>query len=162
MIRKEYTADLEKLKVDVLKMGELSKESAKNAIHALVHRDMELAANILKENVIIDNLEFEIEHLNYLKDCSGDHSCEKGILELNLGIWHKNKNEREHQPNSAIRQEVQQDRYERPDVLKYPKLLYRGLKLAADKNGYATSHNQKERTYENHRKIIAYLCSETS
>lgn len=63
MIRKEYTADLEKLEVDVLKMGELSKESAKNAIHALVHRDMELAAKILKENVIIDNLEFEIEHM---------------------------------------------------------------------------------------------------
>jgi len=63
MIRKEYTADLEKLKVDVLKMGELSKESAKNAINALVHRDMELAAKILKENVIIDNLEFEIEHM---------------------------------------------------------------------------------------------------
>ncbi len=62
-IRKEYTADLEKLEVDVLKMGELSKESAKNAINALVHRDMELAAKILKENVIIDNLEFEIEHM---------------------------------------------------------------------------------------------------
>ncbi|KAF5428420.1 phosphate transport system protein [Candidatus Methanophagaceae archaeon] len=56
MIRKEYTADLEKLEVDVLKMGELSKESAKNAINALVHRDMELAAKILKENVIIDDL----------------------------------------------------------------------------------------------------------
>jgi len=63
MIRKEYTADLEKLEADVLKMGEMSKESAKNAINALVHRDMELAAKILKENVIIDNLEFEIEHL---------------------------------------------------------------------------------------------------
>ncbi len=60
-IRKEYTADLEKLEVDVLKMGELSKESAKNAINALVHRDMELAAKILKENVTIDNLEFDIE-----------------------------------------------------------------------------------------------------
>jgi len=61
-IRKEYTADLEKLEVDVLKMGELSKESAKNAINALVHRDMELAAKILKENVTIDDLEFDIEH----------------------------------------------------------------------------------------------------
>jgi len=60
-IRKEYTADLEKLEVDVLKMGELSKESAKNAINALVHRDMERAAKILKENVTIDNLEFDIE-----------------------------------------------------------------------------------------------------
>ena len=60
-VRKEYTEDLEKLKEDVLKMGELSKESAKNAIQALVQRDMELAAKILKENATIDALEFDIE-----------------------------------------------------------------------------------------------------
>jgi phosphate uptake regulator len=35
MIRKEYIEDLEKLKGDVQRMGELSKESAKNAIKAL-------------------------------------------------------------------------------------------------------------------------------
>ena len=60
-VRKEYTEDLEKLKEDVLKMGELSKESAKNAIQALVQRDMVLAAKILKENATIDDLEFDIE-----------------------------------------------------------------------------------------------------
>ena len=62
MIRKEYIEDLEKLKGDVLRMGELSKESAKNAIKALVQRDAELASKILKENAVIDDLEFDIEN----------------------------------------------------------------------------------------------------
>ena len=62
MIRKEYIEDLEKLKGDVLRMGELSKESAKNAIKALVQRDTELASKILKENAVIDDLEFDIEN----------------------------------------------------------------------------------------------------
>jgi phosphate transport system protein len=61
-VRKEYIKNLEKLKVDVLRMGELSKESARNAIQALVHRDMELASRILKGNATIDDLEFNIEH----------------------------------------------------------------------------------------------------
>ncbi len=43
-------------------MGELSKESAKNAIKALVQRDTELASKIIKENVTIDELEFDIEN----------------------------------------------------------------------------------------------------
>jgi phosphate transport system protein len=62
MIRKEYIADLEKLKGDVQRMGELSKESAKNAIKALVRRDIELASRIIKDNVTIDDLEFDIEN----------------------------------------------------------------------------------------------------
>ena len=62
MIRKEYIEDLEKLKGDVQRMGELSKESAKNAIKALVRRDTELASRIIKENVTIDELEFDIEN----------------------------------------------------------------------------------------------------
>lgn len=62
MIRKEYIADLEKLKGDVQRMGELSKESAKNAIKALVQRDIELASRIIKDNVTIDELEFDIEN----------------------------------------------------------------------------------------------------
>ena len=43
-------------------MGELSKESAKNAIKALVQRDTELASRILKDNSVIDELEFDIEN----------------------------------------------------------------------------------------------------
>ena len=62
MIRKEYVADLEKLKGDVQRMGELSKESAKNAIKALVQRDTDLASRIIKDNVTIDELEFDIEN----------------------------------------------------------------------------------------------------
>jgi len=62
VVRKEYIEDLEKLKGDVLRMGELAKESAKNAIKALVQRDTELASGILKENAVIDELEFDIEN----------------------------------------------------------------------------------------------------
>ncbi len=62
MIRKEYIADLEKLKGDVLRMGELAKEAARNAIKALVQRDTELASRIIKDNVTIDELEFDIEN----------------------------------------------------------------------------------------------------
>ena len=62
MIRKEYIEDLEKLKGDVQRMGDLAKESAKNAIKALVQRDTELASRIIKENVTIDELEFDIEN----------------------------------------------------------------------------------------------------
>ncbi len=61
-VRKEYIEDLEKLKEEVLRMGELAKESAKNAITALVQRDTELASKVLKENAIIDDLEFDIEN----------------------------------------------------------------------------------------------------
>ncbi|NQE04634.1 phosphate transport system protein [ANME-1 cluster archaeon GoMg1] len=62
VVRKEYVEDLEKLKGDVQRMGELSKESAKNAIKALVQRDMELASRIIKDNSVIDELEFDIEN----------------------------------------------------------------------------------------------------
>ena len=62
MKRKEYIEDLEKLKGDVQRMGELAKESAKNAIKALVQRDTELASRIIKDNVTIDELEFDIEN----------------------------------------------------------------------------------------------------
>ena len=62
MIRKEYIEDLEKLKGDVLRMGDLAKEAARNAIKALVQRDTELASRIIKENAVIDELEFDIEN----------------------------------------------------------------------------------------------------
>ncbi|HJH27869.1 MAG TPA: phosphate transport system regulatory protein PhoU [Methanophagales archaeon] len=62
MIRKEYIEDLEKLKEEVQRMGKLAKGSAKNAIKALVQRDTELASKILKENAVIDELEFDIEN----------------------------------------------------------------------------------------------------
>ena len=62
MIRKEYIEDLEKLKGDVLRMGDLAKEAARNAIKALVQRDTELASRIIKDNGTIDELEFDIEN----------------------------------------------------------------------------------------------------
>lgn len=61
-LRKEYRADLEKLKEDVRRMGELAKDSARNAIKALVQRDRDLAARIINKNVTIDDMEFDIEN----------------------------------------------------------------------------------------------------
>ncbi|MHC1623112.1 MAG: phosphate signaling complex PhoU family protein [Candidatus Methanospirareceae archaeon] len=61
-VRKEYIEELEKLKVDVFRMGELAKAAADNAIKALIQHDTELASKILEENSIIDKLEFEIEN----------------------------------------------------------------------------------------------------
>jgi len=61
-VRKEYIEDLEKLKGEVLRMGELAMESAKNSIKALVQRDAELASKIIKDNGTIDELEFDIEN----------------------------------------------------------------------------------------------------
>jgi phosphate transport system protein len=61
-VRKEYIEDLDKLKEEVLRMGELTGKSAKNAIKALVQQDTELASRIIKENVTIDELEFDIEN----------------------------------------------------------------------------------------------------
>jgi phosphate transport system protein len=43
-------------------MGDLAKEAARNAIKALVQRDTELASRIIKDNVTIDELEFDIEN----------------------------------------------------------------------------------------------------
>jgi phosphate transport system protein len=61
-VRKDYLEALEKLKSDVLRMGELAKQAAKNAIDALVNHDKELAARLLEENSVIDRMEFEIEN----------------------------------------------------------------------------------------------------
>ncbi len=61
-VRREYLEDLEKLKSDVLTMGELAQMAAKNAIEALVNHDKDLAARILEENSVIDGVEFEIEN----------------------------------------------------------------------------------------------------
>jgi phosphate transport system protein len=61
-VRKEYIAELEKLKEEVLRMGELAKTAADNAIKALVQRDTELASRIIKDNGTIDDLEFDIEN----------------------------------------------------------------------------------------------------
>ena len=61
-VRKEYLAELEKLKMDTFRMGELAKVAAEKAVNALVWHDTELASRIIEENSIIDKLEFEIEN----------------------------------------------------------------------------------------------------
>lgn len=61
-VRKDYLDALEKLKGDVLRMGQLAKESAKDAIDALVNHDKALAAKLIEGNSIIDQMEFDIEN----------------------------------------------------------------------------------------------------
>lgn len=61
-VRREYLEDLEKLKADVLRMGELAKIAAKNAIAALVNHDKELASKLIEGNSVIDQMEFDIEN----------------------------------------------------------------------------------------------------
>jgi phosphate transport system protein len=61
-VRKEYLAELEQLKMDTFRMGELAKVAAENAIRALVDHDKELASQLIEENSVIDKLEFEIEN----------------------------------------------------------------------------------------------------
>ncbi|MHC1635629.1 MAG: phosphate signaling complex PhoU family protein [Candidatus Methanospirareceae archaeon] len=61
-VRREYIEELEKLKGDVLRMGELAKKAAKDAIDALIRRDMEKASKLIEENAVIDKLEFDIEN----------------------------------------------------------------------------------------------------
>jgi phosphate transport system protein len=61
-VRKEYLEALEKLKAEVLHMGELSQIAAKNAIDALFNHDKALASKLLEENSVIDRMEFDIEN----------------------------------------------------------------------------------------------------
>ncbi|MBN1762067.1 MAG: phosphate signaling complex protein PhoU [Methanomicrobia archaeon] len=61
-VRKEYRAELETLKADVLKMGELATAAAENAIKALVAHDKDLASRLIEENSVIDKIEFDIEN----------------------------------------------------------------------------------------------------
>jgi phosphate transport system protein len=61
-VRKEYRAELETLKADVLRMSELAKAAAENAIKALVDHDKDLASKLIEENSVIDKMEFDIEN----------------------------------------------------------------------------------------------------
>lgn len=61
-VRRDYLEALEKLKSDVLRMGRLAKQAAKETIDALVNHDKELATRVLEGNTVIDQLEFEIEN----------------------------------------------------------------------------------------------------
>jgi len=61
-VRKDYLEDLERLKQEVLQMGVLAKEAAKNAIDALVSHDKELASKLIEGNSVIDKMEFDIEN----------------------------------------------------------------------------------------------------
>ena len=62
MIRQEYIEELNNLKKDVLKMGKLAKDAATNSVKALIEKDSNLAKKILEDNVLIDDLEFDIEN----------------------------------------------------------------------------------------------------
>ncbi|MCP8309876.1 MAG: phosphate signaling complex protein PhoU [Candidatus Methylarchaceae archaeon HK02M1] len=54
--------ELKRLKEDTLKMGELAKNSIREAIHALINRDAKLASKVIDDETVVDELEFEIEN----------------------------------------------------------------------------------------------------
>ncbi|MCP8318460.1 MAG: phosphate signaling complex protein PhoU [Candidatus Methylarchaceae archaeon HK01B] len=54
--------ELKHLKEDTLKMGELAKNSIREAIHALINRDAKLASKVIDDETVVDELEFEIEN----------------------------------------------------------------------------------------------------
>ncbi|MEM2990184.1 MAG: phosphate signaling complex protein PhoU, partial [Halobacteria archaeon] len=64
MFRVQYRQELEKLKNDVLKMGELATISVINCIAALKKHDVKLATQVIEDGKRVDELEFAIE-----KDC---------------------------------------------------------------------------------------------
>jgi len=64
MVREQYRQELEKLKNDVLEMGELAKLSINNCITALKKHDVKLATQVLEDGKKVDEMEFSIE-----KDC---------------------------------------------------------------------------------------------
>ncbi|MEM2925300.1 MAG: phosphate signaling complex protein PhoU [Methanocellales archaeon] len=64
MTRVQYRQELERLKNDVLEMGELSNISIINCIAALEKQDVKIAAQVFEDGKRVDELEFAIE-----KDC---------------------------------------------------------------------------------------------
>ena len=62
MARSDYFEELNRLKKDTLRMGELAKQAAENAVRALVKRNAELASEVIRGNIVIDELEFDLEN----------------------------------------------------------------------------------------------------
>ncbi|MHA1409937.1 MAG: phosphate signaling complex protein PhoU [Candidatus Odinarchaeia archaeon] len=63
MSRIKYTQQLERLKQDLIKMGNLARDSFKFGVAALVDRDRNKAEKVGEINKEIDDLEFKIEKL---------------------------------------------------------------------------------------------------
>jgi len=54
--------ELERLRKDTFKMGELAKNSVKESIHALKNKDEKLASKVIEGASVVDMLEFDIEN----------------------------------------------------------------------------------------------------
>jgi len=59
--RKSFHKELKNLENEMLKMGSIVGESISKSIEALMNKDLELAAQIIKEDDIIDDFELDIE-----------------------------------------------------------------------------------------------------
>ncbi len=63
MTRKTYHQELEELKQDVLKMGDVVKKAICDSVQSLVKQNKKLAENVIKEyDPLIDKIELEIEN----------------------------------------------------------------------------------------------------
>ncbi|MDA0811566.1 MAG: phosphate signaling complex protein PhoU [Verrucomicrobia bacterium] len=61
-ILRQFEADLQKLRADVLTMGSRAQENLRNAVNGLINRDVELCNRAIVEDEDVDKLEIEIDH----------------------------------------------------------------------------------------------------
>lgn len=59
--RQSYDQELESLRQEILKMGELAQKAVHDSVEALVNQDLELAGKVLEGDDEIDRMEIEIE-----------------------------------------------------------------------------------------------------
>lgn len=59
--RQTFQNDLEKLNIELIKMGAIAEESIENAINAFKNLDYNLAKNVIEKDRIIDDMEKQIE-----------------------------------------------------------------------------------------------------
>lgn len=61
MARKIFESNLEELHNDLLKMGDIVEKQIYQSIEALVNKDISLAEKTIKDDDIVDNMQYEIE-----------------------------------------------------------------------------------------------------
>jgi phosphate transport system protein len=60
-ILKQFEADLQKLKTDVLTMGSRAQENLRNAVTGLINRDVELCNRAIVDDEDVDKLEIQVD-----------------------------------------------------------------------------------------------------
>ncbi|MBP8036388.1 MAG: phosphate transport system regulatory protein PhoU, partial [Negativicutes bacterium] len=61
VVRQNFDQDLETLRQDLVRMGEIVQVSIKDAVDALAKRDKDLARRVMEGDDVIDRMQVEIE-----------------------------------------------------------------------------------------------------